>query len=187
MDNNKKDTTKRDLDNETSIELFLKQNKIVLDPLKILIEHLKEEHKLSSDEIINLLTQKIPKESIPISIFDNKELSALESIVKYLKENLNYNYAKIAFLLNRDQRTIWTTYQNSIKKRRLRLIVKDTKYLIPISIFSDRNFSVLELISEYLHDNYNLKYHEIALLLKRDDRTIWTVYQRARKKYAKQK
>ena len=179
----KKEVVSRGLTKELSTELFLKQDKVVLDALKTLIERLKEEHKLSSEEIINLLTQKpISHDLIPISIFDNKELSALETIVKYLKENLNYNYVKISKLLSRDQRTIWATYKNSIKKRKGKLIVKESKYIIPISIFSDRNFAVLELICEYLHDNYNLRYSEIAILLNRDQRTIWTSYQRIKNK-----
>ncbi|MFH1849613.1 MAG: hypothetical protein ABH879_05490 [archaeon] len=46
----------------------------------------------------------------------------------------------------------------------------------------DRNVSVLEAISEYLKDSLGLCYHEIAVLLNRDDRTIWTCYSRAKKK-----
>ena len=56
------------------------------------------------------------------------------------------------------------------------------EYSIPLKVLRDRNLSVLEAISEYLHDEKNLTYHEIAVLMKRDDRTIWTCYQRAKKK-----
>ena len=35
---------------------------------------------------------------------------------------------------------------------------------------------------EYLKDKLNLTYHEIAVLLNRDDRTIWTCYNIAKKK-----
>jgi len=57
--------------------------------------------------------------------------------------------------------------------------------LIPSSILSNRKISVLEAISVYLKDKKNLTYHEIALLLNRDDRTIWTCYNRAVKKLKK--
>ena len=56
---------------------------------------------------------------------------------------------------------------------------------IPSNILTDRSVSVLEAIVKYLKEKKNLTYHEIAVLLNRDDRTIWTVYQRARKKNAK--
>jgi len=53
---------------------------------------------------------------------------------------------------------------------------------IPCSILNDRNVAVLEAITEYLKDKKGLTYHEIALLLNRDDRTIWTCYYRAKRK-----
>lgn len=58
--------------------------------------------------------------------------------------------------------------------------------LIPHFIFQDRTLSVLEVIAEYLKEKRNMSFHEIAVALKRDDRTIWTVYSRAKKKREKQ-
>jgi hypothetical protein len=52
---------------------------------------------------------------------------------------------------------------------------------IPTKIFHDRTLSVLEAIVSYLKEK-QMTYHEIAILLNRNDRTIWTVYDRARKK-----
>ncbi len=54
--------------------------------------------------------------------------------------------------------------------------------LVPSMIFKDRSISVLEAMVEYLKDEKQLSYHEIAILLNRDDRTIWTCYSRAKKK-----
>ena len=108
--------------------------------------------------------------------------SSLESVVKYLKENLNLKYSEIAKLLNRNDRTIWTTYSNSRKKFSKKFVVRDNKYFIPALIISNRSFSVLGSIVSYLKDNFNLKYSQIALLLCRDQRTIWTVYNRKRKR-----
>jgi len=59
--------------------------------------------------------------------------------------------------------------------------------IVPTYILKDRSVSVLEAIVEYLKDNENLSYHEIALLINRDDRTIWTVYSRVKKKRGKKK
>ena len=56
---------------------------------------------------------------------------------------------------------------------------------IPTFLFKDRKVAVLEALVEYLKDHKGLTYHEIALLLNRDDRTIWTVYHRAKKKRIK--
>ncbi len=56
------------------------------------------------------------------------------------------------------------------------------KYTVPISVFADRTLASLEAIVEFLKENYGLSYHEIAELLHRDDRTIWTCYHRAKKK-----
>ena len=53
---------------------------------------------------------------------------------------------------------------------------------IPLRVFRDRNVAVLESITEYLKDEIGMTYHEIAVLLNRDDRTIWTAYTRTKKK-----
>ena len=53
---------------------------------------------------------------------------------------------------------------------------------IPVEILSDRSVATLEAVTEYMFDVLHLSYHEIALLLKRDDRTIWTCYHRAKSK-----
>ncbi|MBS3114282.1 hypothetical protein J4448_04215 [Candidatus Woesearchaeota archaeon] len=152
--------------------------------LKLAIEEVKEKYKLASNEILSLIEEKpISKEIlIPVSIFEVSNLSALEVICKYLKEELELNYSKIALLLNRNSRTIWTTYKNAFRKKKERLIAKESKLYIPLSIFKNRRFSVLESIISYLKDNFNLRYSEISILLNRDERNIWTVYNRYRKK-----
>ena len=151
--------------------------------LKKFLNHLRTEHELSSEKIAELFGHKAPsKDLLSVSIFDNKELSCLETIVKYLKEELNLRYHEIASLLNRNDRTIWATYNSACKKRKERLPIKPSKYYIPITIFTNRKFSVLESIVSYLKDNFNLRYSQIAVLLNRDERNIWTVYNNYRKK-----
>ena len=159
-----------------------KINEIFQNALNNLVAELKEEFKSNKSKIIDELKEISSLENIPITIFKNNELSSLEAIIKYLKENYNLRYSKIASLLNRDPRGIWISYNNAIKKKKEKFIVKDVKYIIPISIFKENKYGALELISEYLHDNYNLNYHEIAILLNRDDRTIWTSYHNIKKK-----
>ena len=165
-------------------ELVKTLSKVELkDFLKTFISHLKHDHKLTSEQIVELFGKRIPtKDLLPISIFDNNELSCLETIVKYLKEEFNLRFHEIALLLNRNDRTIWTTYNIACKKRKERLLVKESKFFIPVSILQNRKLSVLEAIVSYLKDNFNLRYSEIAVLLRRDERNIWTVYNRAKKK-----
>lgn len=149
--------------------------------VKIFIKHLK--HKSNSEQISELFGRKITREVLlPVSIFNNEELGCLETIVRYLKEELNLKFHEIALLLNRNDRTIWATYNIACKKRKEKLPVKESKFFIPVSIFKDRKFSVLELLVSYLKDTFNLRYSKIAVLLNRDERNIWTVYNNAGKK-----
>ena len=57
-----------------------------------------------------------------------------------------------------------------------------SKLNIPLNVFLDRKLSFMESVVYYMKDNLKMTYHEIALSLNRDDRTIWTVYNRALKK-----
>jgi len=144
---------------------------------RILLNRLKRRYSISSTELLNLTQEDI---SIPSSIFTNK-LSPLESIVKYLRENLELDYNRIAELLNRNRKTVWQAYKNAAKKLQIKFEVEETEYNIPVSVFKDR-LSVLETIVVHLKDQYRLSYRQIAQLLKRNERTVWTVYQRARRK-----
>ncbi len=152
--------------------------------LEIFLKHLVEEHYFTEDEVHELVKKsKAESESmIPISIFDNTKLSALEAITKYLKEGKSFKYNKIATLLNRNDRTIWTTYNNAKKKMPAEFSQKPSDIFIPTIIFTNRNLSVLENITVHLKEERGLRYSQIAQLLKRNDRTIWTVYNRACKK-----
>ena len=151
--------------------------------LKLAIDELKEKYDVSENEILQLIKQPDSKEIlIPVSVFEARNLSSLEIVCKYLKEELDFGYSKIASMLNRDSRTIWTTYQNALSKRKERLPVRDSKFYIPISILANRKLSVLEAIVSYLKDNFNLRYSEISALLNRDERNVLAVYNRFRKK-----
>jgi hypothetical protein len=60
--------------------------------------------------------------------------------------------------------------------------VSESSINIPSSIFRDRSLKPLEAIAMFLKEQKSLSYHEIAVLLNRNDRTIWTVCNRAKKK-----
>ena len=166
------------------INVDLPSSRLINDEEFIGLRELYSRLKLKYDklEILSSLDEEI---FIPCSIF-NKKLSSLEAISKYLFENKNLSLKKISKLLNRSNRNIWNAYNKSKKKFSKKLVVKES-ILLPISILRNLDFTLLENIVCYLKENLELSYHQIAVLLQRDDRTIWTVYQRARKKNAKSK
>ena len=53
---------------------------------------------------------------------------------------------------------------------------------IPSNVLRDSSISVLEAIVEFLKEKKGLTYHQIGELINRDERNVWTVYQRAKKK-----
>ena len=91
-------------------------------------------------------------------------------------------FHEIALMLNRNDRTIWATYSIACKKRKEKLQINDSEFFIPASILKDRRFSVLEIIIGYLKENFSLRFSEIAILLNRDQRNIWTTYSHYKKK-----
>lgn len=133
-------------------------------------------------DLIKLFEMVSEKEILlPATIF-LPELSALETVSRYLHENLNISFKRIGELMNRSEKTIWQAYNNSCKKYQKKLATPETAYLLPISIFADRKFSNLEAIVLCLKEQYNLKFSEIGAILHRDQRTVWTVHNRAQKK-----
>ena len=53
---------------------------------------------------------------------------------------------------------------------------------IPINVLQDRSLSVLESIVEFLKEDKGMNFHQMGILLNRDERNIWTVYNRAKLK-----
>lgn len=119
---------------------------------------------------------------VPASIFSNKRLSALEAIVKYLRENESLRNERVATLLGRSQAAVWITYRNATKKLAARFEPESTEFFIPTNMLATGGLSPLESVALYLYEEFGLTYHRIGILLKRDERTIWTVCSRARKK-----
>lgn len=56
------------------------------------------------------------------------------------------------------------------------MLVIDTK------IFRNTERTIFEALVVYLRDQKKMNYHEIGVLLDRDERNIWTVYNRGKKK-----
>jgi len=153
-----------------------------LTALKVLSEYVKKQYGLSQEQLYRLLEQRIEELAIPLSVFElNPGFSILELVSKYLKENLNLTYHQIAQHLNRNDRTIWTTYNNAIKKQAAPLKAEHSLLQIPVSIFSSRKLSVLESLVFYLSaQGFSVK--NIALTLNRDYHTIWITNKKVMKK-----
>lgn len=151
-----------------------------VEALALILEDIFSEHNISPDEVLKALSTRT-KEVIPLSAFSNSKLSALEIIVKYLKEDKEKKYSEIARLLNRNDRTIWSTYNNAKKKQSEPLSIKKKQpkdqIFVPVSIFSSRKTSVLESLVIYLK-NLNYSFSQIAEFLKKDYQTIYTSYRR---------
>jgi hypothetical protein len=146
------------------------ENQDLLTSLESLIEFFKEKK------------ENINSPSIPISLFSNKKLGVLEVIVKVLKENYLLNYSRIAYLLNRDVRTIWTVYKMSSKKNNEKFSLQMEGILIPSEIFSDRKLSPLEALTIYLKEKKELSIKKIAKLLSKEYRVVWVSYNHGIKK-----
>ena len=143
---------------------------------------------LSQEEKIELLfslvmslKEKKDSDLIPVSIFDNEKLSILEALVKYMKENLRLRHVAIGTILRRSDKTIWTTYQKSKQKMPESFASIFSDINIPVSAFSDRTFTAFESLVYWLKER-GMTNHEIGVRLHRDDRTIWSVYDRVKKK-----
>lgn len=122
---------------------------------------------------------------LPIEIFCNNALSSLEITSKYLLENEQMSVGEIASILNRDYKTVWGAYQSAKHKMSERIIDcphDDSKVLVPLSIFFDRNLGMFESLVCFLKESYHLRFCQISRLVLRDQRTIWVTYDRAKKK-----
>ena len=152
--------------------------------IKRAVEELCARLGLSEEPVVRLLKERGEAVHIPVSVFSNTKLSGLELVCKYLKDELNIHFSEISRLLNRDYRTVWTTYSIASKKHKGALSVPKSRYFFPTLILTDRMLSVLEAIVAYLKDELGLRFTEIASELHRDQRNVWTVYRRARRKLA---
>jgi len=132
----------------------------------------------------NISLEGESKYSIPISIF-SKKLSVFESIVKYLREEERLSYKKIAELLYKKTGPVGVTYRNSIKKisGKFKVDLKNvnSEKMIPITIFNEK-YTLFESVVMFLHNEMRFSFKEIAKILGRNYRTVWTIFRRAKSK-----
>ena len=141
--------------------------------------YLKERYMLSNEQIAKIVAERA-EILVPISIFKTG-LCTLETLSIYLKDNLNLSFAKSAKLLKRSQKTLWSAYSRGKKKGWL-IEAKKSRISIPLSVFANRRYSSMEALVKHLKEEYDLAFTEIANMLARNPKTIWTTYQNAKKK-----
>lgn len=142
-----------------------------------LLNELTKMHDLSDFELLNKIRNR---ECIPLSIF-TKKTSPLETVVKFLRENRGHSFKEIGVLLSRSQKNAWQAYNSAVKKFPKPFLPKYSEYDVDVSVLADRKFSILEAIVSSLKQK-GLGFHEIGLLLKRNEKTAWTCWNRAQKK-----
>jgi len=136
-------------------------------------------HGIRPEQAVRMAKALQEERGIPLSIF-NPNLGALESIVKYLREELFLDYKTIAKLLHRHEGPIGVTYRRSRRKLKGELDTSSREKM-PFDVFKNKKLSVFENIAYYLAKQGN-DWHKIARLLHRHDKTVWTVLDRAKKK-----
>jgi hypothetical protein len=144
---------------------------------EILAVQLKENGLLSCETLKKILG----KEFIPLLVFRTNKLAPLEALVKYLKEELSLSYHEIAVLTARNDRTIWKTYKNASKKEE-KNDYSASEIFIPAEVFASRKLSILESLISHLIEKKKLRMPKIASIIGKDNRMLWTIYARAKKK-----
>jgi DNA-directed RNA polymerase specialized sigma24 family protein len=158
------------------------------------LEYTLGEGELSNEVVVESFSEDAPAVSyldlhfdgeirFPIEIFSS-DLTPLQALVKYSRDEKGLSNSEISSITGRSVRTIWLTYR-AAKKKKLPRVMK-SELLLPASFFRDDGLSIFEaLVSSLRRLDYT--YAQIARLLSKDQRTVWTVYSRAVKKKSGEK
>ncbi len=143
--------------------------------LRRLVAFLSSKFELEADEILSLAD-----DSLPLMVFA-QGLPPLEALVRYMKDERGNTISEVAAILNRSPKTIWHSYRQSLTQPFHQS--RSAGPNIPLRIFHDRRFSILEAVCHYLKEKKGWSNIRISRELNRDTRTVWTVLSRHRKKY----
>ena len=138
-------------------------------------QELRKNNSLSS--ILRKIEEKEKDILLPSSIF-SRRMTVLGAVVKYLKDKKGEKLSRIANLLGRSYRTVWGAYSSNRGKK---MALRKTKIYIPLSVLRKNRLSAMEAISKHLRER-GMRYGQIARIIKRDERTVWTAHRRAEEK-----
>ena len=142
----------------------------------------KSSYRRQSHSVLDsaILTPENNQYQIPSCIF-SKDISSFESIVKFLKEGYDLNLQSIATLLSKSRQSVWRAYNRASTTHPDSFQLSDLHYTIPLEIFKQQ-IPLNETLVSFLIEHYKLTFSEVAALLQRDQRTVWTLYHRAIKR-----
>ena len=149
--------------------------------LRSILRFMKEKQGLNLNELVGIYSALTPEESVPVSIFSQR-LSPSEALCKYLHEERKLNFHEISAIINRDERSVWTSCRRAARKMPKRLEAKESDISIPLTEFTDRSRSILEHVVTYMNTKHRLSNREIAKMLNKQQGAIATVANRAKEK-----
>ena len=138
-----------------------------------LAERLRAYYGISYRDLFEMLAG----DRIPIQIFSTN-LTPLESLTKYLKENLHKSFAQIAELLRKSPQSIYQAYRHAREKMSVAFTFEPKEYAIPLLFFKDSKRSVLSTVVAYLVIEHRMSVTQIASLLNRSPSSIWIIKQK---------
>jgi len=175
---NRKSAEKRAISLDVTSGSF--QNDPHIRYIKSEIQAFGKQYPATEAKIAELLQQSI---TIPDYVF-NESLTALQSIVKYLKEERSLKNSEIAKIAHISQKSVWQAYRNSKAIQQEAFTRQKAAYAIPLSALKP-GLTALESVVFHLRITEKVSFRGIADILRRDQRTIWTLFRRAEKKSAK--
>lgn len=149
--------------------------------LKQLLLQLHSTQDFQLDQLLTVYNDVTKEHNIPLSIF-SYNLHPAEALCKYLKEKKGLSYQEIAVLLNRHPKSVWSSYQRSHKKMRKQFPLKTEHYHLPLSLFNNRSYSLLEGVVLYMNQIHKLSNKQLAALLGKSSNSIAVLAKRAREK-----
>lgn len=147
-----------------------------LEELESVLDSLVERYQIDYKTLARIVLEKEQDILIPAAIFRDRTKTIIELAFSYLKHNYNLAPAEISKILNipsREAKKLWDASApvDSIKE----------SPFVPAQIIGGV-LSPFENIVEYLKERKRMKNSEIAHVLARSNKTIWTVYERAKEK-----
>ncbi len=144
-----------------------------------------------SEEIKYRLTTEInsiEQIQVPADIFAGRT-SPARALVRFLAETKQMPLKEVAKILHKSYANTWISYKKakSLHNSEHEQGILENKgygqagYFIPLSAFSHNGFlTVFEALVVYMKKFFT--FSQISRIVKKDPRTIWTVYSRAKKK-----